>query len=104
MFGLDDLIKQLRIPELMVQKYTPTHKDALAALKETLENDVGISSALKTYHDCGQGSASRPADSRTAASPDFSAGGPHNFRRRAPNLSEIAAVDFEIGNTLPVCM
>lgn len=97
-------IKQLRIPELMMQKYSASHKDALASMKEKLDAETKISTALKAYHGStqGSGSGSGAGEARTAASPDFTNGGPHNFRRRVPNVSAISWSDFETGNTLPV--
>lgn len=94
----------LRIPELVAQKYAPSHAEPLNLLKEKIDDEMTIAAALKSYNGVSNttssesGTANAMAPARTAASPDWGNEPPLNFRKRI-QVNSISISDFDSGHT-----
>jgi hypothetical protein len=93
---------QLRIADMVAEKFKETHKDYLKKMADELEEQQLIQTALKGI---GNPSAT-PGTSgggqecpRTSASPEWCGEFPWNFRKRMSHTG-ISIADFEGGNSL----
>ncbi|CAL1138958.1 unnamed protein product [Cladocopium goreaui] len=95
----------LQIPELVAQKYAPSHAEPLNLLKEKIDDEMTIATALKSYNGVSNttssesGTANAMAPARTAASPDWGNEPPLNFRKRI-QVNSISISDFDSGHTV----
>lgn len=89
----------LRIPEMMKEKYSRSHTDALKSLEDRLGQETQVQKAIKDHHaSSSSGQSSGEARLRTFASPDWDGNRPVNWTR-AVNPANISISDFDAGNT-----
>ncbi|CAK9032889.1 unnamed protein product [Durusdinium trenchii] len=94
----------LRIPDVLQQKFKPSHGAALQACLDALADETAIAKALVAYHG-GSPTTTSPtkADApRTVANPDWQGEAVVNFRKRL-HLSGVPITDFESSNSLDAC-
>lgn len=90
----------LRIPDVLQQKFKPSHGAALQACLDALADETAIAKALVAYHG-GSPTTTSPtkADApRTVANPDWQGEAVVNFRKRL-HLSGVPITDFESSNS-----
>lgn len=87
----------IRIPELILQKYQPTHGDALKKMSEMLDSAVEIQKTLTATTRPSGAQSSTTGTSRTLATPDWDGETVINLRQRL-NLSGVSIPDFEAAN------
>ena len=87
----------LRIPDLIVQKYQPSHGDALKALTDKVGEARTIQQAITNFKN-GSGTQTGGSTNRTMATPEWDGEGPINTGKRL-QLTGISMSDFEAANT-----
>lgn len=92
---------QIRIPDLVAQKYQATHQDALTKLTDLIDQDAQVSKAIKAFQTSASGQNTVESH-RTLATPDWAGETVWNWMKRL-NLTSISIPDYESGNTYPNC-
>lgn len=88
----------LRIPDLLRQKFTGSHQEALTKLADSISQETSILNALKMVHAPPSSTSSAKGPSRTMASPQWGGDQPQNWRQSL-SLTGIPMADYEANNT-----
>ncbi len=93
----------LRIADVVNQKYSTSHCEQLKAIKDKLDEDTQIQTALKTCSAAQQTGAALTTGTapRTTASPAWGNEPPMNFRKRI-QANSLPISDFDSAHTLLV--
>jgi hypothetical protein len=92
---------QVRIPEMVSQKYQATHHDAMSRLTDMIDQEAQVAKAIKAYQASASGQTTTESH-RTLATPEWAGDTVWNWMKRL-NLTSISVPDFESGNTYPYC-
>ena len=85
----------LRIPDMVIQKFSASHAEPLKKLSEKISQATSIHTVLRKIE---TGSSGRGASQRTMASPQWDNDPPVNWMRSL-SLAGIDVADFDTNNT-----
>ena len=88
---------------MVTDKYKSTHADQIKHMKDQLEEEVAVQTALKGLRRGGSSTEQSGDHPRTSASPEWAGEFPWNFRKRMP-VTGISVADFDSGNSSLVCI